>query len=85
MYKRQDYLWPEMKSLKADLVDEHFYRPEAWFLSQGARYDNYDQMWIRDRYYNIILVNIRSYIDRRESQVTDFTKLGEVEFSQCHL
>ena len=37
-----DYLWPEMKSLKADLVDEHFYRPEAWFLSQGARYDNYD-------------------------------------------
>ena len=23
-----DYLWPEMKSLKADLVDEHFYRPK---------------------------------------------------------
>lgn len=38
-----DYLWPEMKSLKADLVDEHFYRPEAWFLSEGARYDNYDR------------------------------------------
>ena len=38
-----DYLWPEVKSLKADLVDEHFYRPEAWFLSQGARYDNYDR------------------------------------------
>lgn len=38
-----DYLWPEMKNLKADLVDEHFYRPEAWFLSQGARYDNYDR------------------------------------------
>ena len=38
-----DYLWPEMKSLKADLVDEHFYRPEEWFLSQGARYDNYDR------------------------------------------
>ena len=38
-----DYLWPEMKSLKADLVDEHFYCPEAWFLSQGARYDNYDR------------------------------------------
>lgn len=41
--ERFDYLWPEMKSLKADLVDEHFYRPEAWFLSQGARYDNYDR------------------------------------------
>ena len=38
-----DYLWPEMKRLKVDLVDEHFYRPEAWFLSQGARYDNYDR------------------------------------------
>ena len=38
-----DYLWPEMKRLGADLVDEHFYRPEKWFLSQGARYDNYDR------------------------------------------
>ena len=38
-----DYLWPEMKRLGADLVDEHFYRPEAWFLSQGARYDSYDR------------------------------------------
>lgn len=38
-----DYLWPEMKRLGADLVDEHFYRPANWFLSQGARYDNYDR------------------------------------------
>jgi len=38
-----DYLWPEMKRLGADLVDEHFYRPEEWFLAQGARYDNYDR------------------------------------------
>lgn len=38
-----DYLWPEMRKLKVDLVDEHFYRPESWFLSQGARYDNYDR------------------------------------------
>lgn len=41
--KQFDFLWPEMKRLKADLVDEHFYRPESWFLSQGARYDNYDR------------------------------------------
>ncbi|MEY8246341.1 alpha-L-arabinofuranosidase C-terminal domain-containing protein [Heminiphilus faecis] len=41
--KQFDYLWPEMKRLKADLVDEHFYRPESWFLAQGARYDNYDR------------------------------------------
>ena len=41
--KQFDYLWPEMKKLDADLVDEHFYRPETWFLSQGSRYDNYDR------------------------------------------
>ena len=38
-----DYLWPEMIKLKADLVDEHFYRPAEWFLKQGNRYDNYDR------------------------------------------
>lgn len=38
-----DYLWPEMTRLKVDLVDEHFYRPEKWFLAQGARYDKYDR------------------------------------------
>ena len=38
-----DYLWPEMAKLKVDLVDEHFYRPEAWFLKEGMRYDKYDR------------------------------------------
>ena len=38
-----DYLWPEMRKLKVDLVDEHFYRPEDWFLASGSRYDNYDR------------------------------------------
>lgn len=38
-----DYLWPEMRRMKADLVDEHFYRPESWFLQSGPRYDNYDR------------------------------------------
>ena len=38
-----DYLWPEMRRLGADLVDEHFYRPYNWFLSQGTRYDDYDR------------------------------------------
>lgn len=36
-----DFLWPEMRRIDVDLVDEHFYRPESWFLSQGMRYDNY--------------------------------------------
>lgn len=38
-----EYLWPEMKKVKVDLVDEHFYRPDEWFLSQGTRYDDYDR------------------------------------------
>ncbi len=38
-----EYLWPEMKRLKVDLVDEHFYRPEKWFLDGAARYDTYDR------------------------------------------
>lgn len=41
--KQFDYLWPEMTRLGADLVDEHFYRPETWFLAQGNRYDNYSR------------------------------------------
>lgn len=36
-----EYLWPEMRKLDVDLVDEHFYRPEEWFLAQGTRYDKY--------------------------------------------
>lgn len=36
-----DYLWPEMRKLNVDLVDEHFYRPETWFLASGNRYDKY--------------------------------------------
>ena len=38
-----DFLWSEMERLDVDLVDEHFYRPESWFLSQGARYDGYER------------------------------------------
>lgn len=41
--KQFEYLWPEMTRLKVDLVDEHFYRPEKWFLSAGNRYDNYNR------------------------------------------
>ena len=38
-----DFLWPEMVKVGADLVDEHFYRPESWFLKSGNRYDNYSR------------------------------------------
>jgi alpha-L-arabinofuranosidase len=46
--------WAAMKQQKADLVDEHFYRPEAWFKATpeakekygncgASRYDSYDR------------------------------------------
>lgn len=40
-----DILQPKMKELKVDLYDEHFYRPESWFLAKENRhrYDNYDR------------------------------------------
>ncbi|MCM1021123.1 MAG: carbohydrate binding domain-containing protein [Muribaculum sp.] len=38
-----DYLWPEMKRLGVDLVDEHYYMSPEWFFSNASRYDNYDR------------------------------------------
>lgn len=38
-----DYLWPKMQELGADLVDEHFYSPESWFIDNADRYDNYSR------------------------------------------
>lgn len=41
--KEFDYLWPEMKRIKVDLVDEHYYKDPEWFLKNAGRYDNYDR------------------------------------------
>lgn len=38
-----DFLWPEMKRIGVDLVDEHYYRSPKWFLSNANRYDSYDR------------------------------------------
>ena len=35
--------WEAMKRQKADLVDEHFYRPISWFKNEWNRYDLYDR------------------------------------------
>ena len=35
--------WEAMKRQKADLVDEHFYRPISWFQNEWQRYDKYDR------------------------------------------
>ena len=38
-----EYLWPEMRRLNVDLVDEHYYRSPEWFLAGAGRYDDYDR------------------------------------------
>ena len=38
-----DIGWEAMKRQKADLVDEHFYRPIGWFQNEWERYDKYDR------------------------------------------
>jgi len=41
--KEFQYLWDEMRKLKADIVDEHYYRPPQWFFNNVGRYDRYDR------------------------------------------
>ncbi len=36
-----DYLWSQFRKLKADIVDEHFYRRPDWFLDNADLYDDY--------------------------------------------
>lgn len=38
-----DYLWPEMKRLEVDLVDEHYYMHPDFFYANADRYDSYDR------------------------------------------
>jgi alpha-L-arabinofuranosidase len=41
--ERFHYLWPELRKLGADIVDEHSYANPIWFLSHSDRYDSYDR------------------------------------------
>lgn len=38
-----DYAVNQLKTLKAEIVDEHYYKPPQWFLENANRYDNYDR------------------------------------------
>jgi|CZKI01.1.fsa_nt_gi alpha-N-arabinofuranosidase len=37
------YAWQQMRSLKADLIDEHCYAEPRWFLDHANRYDSYER------------------------------------------
>lgn len=40
---RFDYLNGELRAMKADFIDEHYYRRPEWFLQNAGRYDSYDR------------------------------------------
>ncbi len=39
--ERFNYLNTELRSVNADIIDEHYYRKPEWFFSNAKRYDNY--------------------------------------------
>ncbi|HLO59157.1 MAG TPA: alpha-L-arabinofuranosidase C-terminal domain-containing protein [Bacteroidales bacterium] len=38
-----DFAVKALKDTKADIVDEHYYKPPQWFKDNAGRYDNYDR------------------------------------------
>jgi alpha-N-arabinofuranosidase len=38
-----DSMWSTWRTLKADIVDEHYYMAPEWFLANTGRYDHYDR------------------------------------------
>ncbi len=41
--ERFDFLNGELRKMKVDIIDEHFYRRPEWFFENASRYDNYDR------------------------------------------
>lgn len=41
--ERFNYLNGELRAIKADVIDEHYYRRPEWFLKNASRYDNYER------------------------------------------
>ncbi|SFE92830.1 alpha-L-arabinofuranosidase C-terminal domain-containing protein [Spirosoma endophyticum] len=39
--ERFDFLNGKLRDMKADLIDEHYYRRPEWFLQNASRYDSY--------------------------------------------
>jgi alpha-N-arabinofuranosidase len=42
-----DLAWTELRKLNPSLIDEHYYMPPEWFLSNADRYDSYDRKGIK--------------------------------------
>ncbi len=40
---RYQFLWPKLRALNADIIDEHCYANPDWFFKNTARYDAFDR------------------------------------------
>jgi alpha-N-arabinofuranosidase len=45
--ERFDYLWKELQTKQADLIDEHYYQDPQWFFKNAGRYDGYDRTGLK--------------------------------------
>jgi len=41
--ERYNFLWPRLRELKVDIVDEHCYANPDWFFDNANRYDKFDR------------------------------------------
>jgi len=41
--KEVEFLWGQWRELKAEIVDEHFYRQPDWFFDNARLYDSYER------------------------------------------
>lgn len=44
---RFEYLDKQLRAMKADIIDEHYYRKPDWFFSNAKRYDNYPRNGVK--------------------------------------
>lgn len=70
-----DYLWPEMKRIGVDLVDEHYYKSPEWFLANAGRYDGYDR-----RGPKVFAGEYAAHDSRRGNANTFYAALSEAAF-----
>ncbi|MGE5420855.1 MAG: alpha-L-arabinofuranosidase C-terminal domain-containing protein [Chloroflexota bacterium] len=76
--KMFDYAWSKLKTMKPDLIDEHYYMPPEWFFKNAGRYDNYDRNGIKVFAGEYAAHGKES--DQPESRNTWYSALAEAAF-----
>ena len=76
--KQFTYGWEQMRRLKADLVDEHYYRNQQWFLSMAGRYDQYDRKGPK-----VFAGEYACHVDGKDSRGEGPTGMNTFEAALC--